>query len=197
MPKRGDPAHWRDESRSGVPRPTLPILRATFAGRSVPRSAPLVFFRHAPGAPRDSSHAANRLCDHPNHSAFRKVRGSIGNPWRWLGFSGGCVSPIVGGCLWLGWMGWTFGWWSSLGRNGCLTCSRSWGEGRMRGSSRCGRRRRFPTGRPFSPASIRRDTACSISPRDEGTESGSPGERRAQHPPSFAASIASDFDARA
>ena len=52
MLMRGDPAHWRDESRGGVRRPTSPVLPATFAGRPVPGSARIVIFSPHPGAPR-------------------------------------------------------------------------------------------------------------------------------------------------
>ena len=60
MPKRGDPAHWRDESRGGVRPPTSPVLPATFAGRPVPGNAPVVIFSSHPGATHHPAHAFNR-----------------------------------------------------------------------------------------------------------------------------------------
>ena len=60
MLMRGDPAHWRDESRGGVRRPTSPVPPATFAGRPVPGSAPIVIFSPRPGVTRHPTHVSNR-----------------------------------------------------------------------------------------------------------------------------------------
>jgi hypothetical protein len=51
MPRRDNPAHWRDESRGRVRRPTSPVLPATFAGDPVPGSAHSGVFSRTPGPP--------------------------------------------------------------------------------------------------------------------------------------------------
>ena len=58
MLRRGDLAHWRDDPRSGVRRPTSDVFPATYAGRSVRRSAPIAFLRRAPGPPALPNHAS-------------------------------------------------------------------------------------------------------------------------------------------
>ena len=62
MPMRGDPAHWRDESREGLRGPTQPVLPATSASPPVPGSAPIVIFSPHPGAP-----------DIPTHDTYRPL----------------------------------------------------------------------------------------------------------------------------
>ena len=63
MLMRGDPVHWRDESREGLRGPTQPVLPATSASPPVPGSARIVIFSPHPGAPR-----------HPNPRPLQAAR---------------------------------------------------------------------------------------------------------------------------
>ena len=64
MLRRGEPAHWRDESRGGVRRPTPPIFRRHLQAapsRGVPTG---VIFTRTPGPPVIPNHAPNRPRGH-------------------------------------------------------------------------------------------------------------------------------------
>ena len=73
MLSRGDPAHWRDESRGGVRRPTSPVLPATPAGRPVPGSAHIAIFSPRPGTTRHPAHATYRPRGHPKTQRFSQI----------------------------------------------------------------------------------------------------------------------------